>query len=155
MDVETVGRGRMHDGQAKDRSEPYWSPPTTLAQAKEAISALINDIAVILTQLSESSEAWCTRTGRSPTDHVVWRRRALLAKVHKERQLRESKALQRGLLAELRDVGADGKASNEQLHNICRRVLAAWRCSMTHPSWSGLDQALVELSDHLGPTATP
>ena len=69
--------------------------PTSATELDEFIAVLIDEIGIILVQLAESAEAWCARTGRSAPDYAAWRRRALIAKAHKEQQLRECKRRRR------------------------------------------------------------
>ena len=124
------------------RRVPDWSAPTSLMEASEAIAVLTNDISLILAHLSEHRDAWCQRTGRSAAEHAVWRRRALLAKVHKERQLRECKRIRRALSAE-------AELAYGELRSICLHALEAWERPAAGMPATPLDGALLALAEHL------
>ena len=135
--------GRVHE---------MWTPPATRHEADERIVELSHDIGLILAQLSEDQASWCERTGRSHSDYLAWRRRALFAKAHKEHQLRDCKRLR----AELKDqsfgtqeggqVVADAFA---ELIGRSRRVIGAWHQGLCENA--ALEEALTELARWLAP----
>jgi hypothetical protein len=137
----TVGSGdeEMHDDA---RRVPPWTPPATLAEAAELLASLTNDINLILAQLSEPRDAWCQRTGRSGVDYAIWRRRALLAKVHKERQLRECKRIRRRF-------SVNAGIAHEELLSMCRRAISAWTPPTEDTTSTVLDDVLRELAEFL------
>jgi hypothetical protein len=141
--------GRVHE---------MWIPPATRHEADERIVELSHDIGLILAQLSEDQASWCERTGRSPSDYLGWRRRALFAKAHKEHQLRDCKR-HRTELIEITSQAGDVEAGTyalAQLMRLSRRVVLAWkRAGCTDPSlataMSALASLLPEADDGLSP----
>jgi hypothetical protein len=123
-----------------------WVPPDTREGLDAAILELSNDIGLILAQLAEDHEDWCRRTGRDQADHAAWRRRALFAKVHKERQLRECKIARRHL-ALSSEVASD--YAGGVLVSLCRRVLAVWGGGLSDGDRVELDAALAQLAGFL------
>jgi hypothetical protein len=128
--------GALHD-------TSHWAPPQTARQAADLVVTLTNEVSLILAQLAEAPAAWCRRTGRTLEEYQDWRQRALIAKAYKENQLRECKRL-RHELGESGDALAEGP-----LHDLCVRLLVAWRRGGTGHNRL-LDEALLELADHLG-----
>jgi len=138
--------------------QEMWIPPATRHEADERIVDLSHDIGLILAQLSEDQASWCERTGRSPSDYLAWRRRALFAKAHKEHQLRDCKRRRTELpevLSRARDVEAESYALAELMRRS-RRVVLAWkRAGDNDPvlamAMSALASLLPEADDALSP----
>ena len=132
---------------------PSWTPPRTRREADEHVLLLSNDIGLILAQLAEDEMSWCRRTGRTNLDYAAWRRRALFAKVHMERQLRECKRI-RSLLSIADTDGAHaGEPGADLLVEACRRVLEAWDADRSDPQ-QPLDRALLHLAEVVEKTTT-
>lgn len=128
---------------------PSWTPPETLDEADDLIGGLTGDINFILTQLAESREAWCRRTGRTEIDYEDWRRRAMLAKLRKEAQLRDVKRARRRLKVDRRMPVGNVAIVDRALRALSRRVLRHWDQSVLDPRDHPLGRALSELEDYL------
>jgi hypothetical protein len=129
-----------------DGGEPGWATPRSRQEVEERILLLSNDIGLILAQLAEDETSWCRRTGRTGLDYAMWRRRALFAKVHKERQLRECKQLRNHPLANEIPDGQQHDFAVSNLLQACARVLAAWNPEPGGGLTRPLDRALQELA---------
>ena len=129
-----------------------WTPPRTRTEADRAVIDLSNDIGLILAQLAEDQVAWCSRTGRAPSDYAAWRRRALFAKVHKESQLRECKRI-RGQLGngsgEAETWSARRDSGAAELLAWCRAIVDAWLDDGVGAVGGELGRTLVRLAEYL------
>ena len=144
---------RLREGEPERWDDPNrhlgadWIPPTSPRAAEDLIATLVSEVDFINLQLAEGRAAWCARTGRAPGEFAAWRRRAFLAKLHKDNQLREARRIRHQLLASAREAAPAHSAGREQtLSAACRRVLNQWDKSQVDPTRDALGRALAELA---------
>ncbi len=134
-----------------DSIEGAWSPPADRFEAAAMINELSHDITLILAQLAETPQEWCTRTGRTEQEHARWRRSALFAKAHKENQLRECKRLRQLFSGDVAhdQITCTHSVELAHLRKLSRRVLRAWEGTATGSTPADLDAALADLAAEL------